>query len=305
MHELDALYTQLVRALPYYKRNRGRDHIFTFGSGMSANVFRSWQEVIPESIFLTPETWLFNDFPDRTEPCFNTWKDIAIPGYLHRHEILSLASSARPLERREHLAVFLGRTDASRGPHPATGGVDVRGAIRQLHVDGKIFVGQNLSMPEMHAVMGNARFCLVPKGKSAWSLRFYEALFANCVPVVLSDYWELPFEDFLDIPSFVIKWPMDEVSDRLLDFLNDQTLQVVDDYMRIGRQLRCWYVYPPLIHEVDTDPEGDALYHLCRRLREENAYAGITRLLEKKRRVSRSMFRFFAPQLEDAAAEAE
>mmetsp|Transcript_43312 Transcript_43312/g.111518 ORF Transcript_43312/g.111518 Transcript_43312/m.111518 type:complete len:256 (+) Transcript_43312:68-835(+) len=98
--QLDVMYTDMVRGLPYFKRNHGRDHIFTFGSGMSANVFRSWQEEIPEAIFLTPETWLFNDFPDRTEPCFNTWKDIAIPGYLHRHEILSLASQARALASR-------------------------------------------------------------------------------------------------------------------------------------------------------------------------------------------------------------
>lgn len=80
MHDFDAIYRSLVENLPYFRRSHGRDHIFTFGSGMSANVFASWQEVIPESIFLTPETWLFNDFPDRTEPCFNTWKDRAHPG---------------------------------------------------------------------------------------------------------------------------------------------------------------------------------------------------------------------------------
>merc|ERR1719181_2018974 len=89
---LDETYRSLVAGLPYFSRNGGRDHIFTFGSGMSANVFASWREVIPNSIFLTPETWLFNDFPHITEPCFNTWKDIVIPGYLHKHEIVSLVN---------------------------------------------------------------------------------------------------------------------------------------------------------------------------------------------------------------------
>merc|ERR1719343_735048 len=143
LHKLDAMYKEMVRGLPYFERNHGRDHIFTFGSGMSANVFRSWRDVIPNSIFLTPETWLFNDFPDIVEPCFNTWKDVVIPGYLHKHEILSLAGSARPVEQREHLAVFLGRTDPSRGPHPSTVTAadgkpepDVRGALRILHEEG-------------------------------------------------------------------------------------------------------------------------------------------------------------------------
>mmetsp|Transcript_10298 Transcript_10298/g.31034 ORF Transcript_10298/g.31034 Transcript_10298/m.31034 type:complete len:565 (-) Transcript_10298:21-1715(-) len=292
---IDELYTRMVRGLPHFRDGRGRDHIFTFGSGMSANVFRSWRREIPESVFLTPETWLFNDFPDITEPCFDTWKDIAIPGYLHRHEILSLTSQARPLSEREHLAVFLGRTDPSRGPHPATGGVDVRGAIRKLHLEGKIFVGQNLSIPDMHGVMGNAKFCFVPKGKSAWSLRFYEALFANCVPVVLSDYWELPFQDFLDVPSFVIKWPMENVGNQLLDFLEQLPPSVVEAYMASSRKLRCWYAYPPQLHEVDVVPEYDELYKVCPDLPEENAFEGIMRILERKRRTSTTMGRYFGP----------
>lgn len=299
--ELDSKYTSLVRGLPYFARSQGRDHIFSFGSGMSANVFSSWQQVIPEAIFLTPETWLFNDFPEREEPCFNTWKDIAIPGYLHKHEILSLAARARPLSEREHLAVFLGRSDPSRGPHPNTGGTDVRGAIRQLYLEGKIYVGQNLTIPDMHAVMGNARFCLVPKGKSAWSLRFYEALFANCIPVVLSDYWELPFEDFLQVTDFIIKWPMSEVGDGLLDFLRQLPDEVLEAYMDRSRQNRCWYVYPPLLHEIEADPEADELYRICPRLHEENAFEGIVRILGRKRRVSRTMGRFFAPLRGQAA----
>ena len=42
--------------------------------------------------------------------------------------------------------------------------------------------------------MGNARFCLAPRGRAAWSVRFFEALWAGCVPVLLSDYYEVPFE---------------------------------------------------------------------------------------------------------------
>ena len=106
------------------------------------------------------------------EPCFNTWRDIAVPGYLHRHEILSLSQAAKPLRDRSRLAVFLGRIDSSRGPHPSQGGPDVRAAIRRLKEKGQIFVAQNLSFPEMHAVMGSAKFCFVPKGRPAKFSRF-------------------------------------------------------------------------------------------------------------------------------------
>merc|ERR1712187_427111 len=165
---------------------------------------------------------------------------------------------------------------------------------RVLHEEGKIIVAQNLSFPEMHALMGNARFCFVPKGKSAWSLRFFEALFANCIPVVLSDHWELPFEAFLDLPSFVIKWPMHDVGTRLLDRLGELSDETVEGYMAAARAQRCWYVYPPLLHEVHAGGGGggvggaatDLLRKICPKLEKQNAFIGIMRLLERKRRVS-------------------
>merc|ERR1712118_638366 len=147
---------------------------------------------------------------------------------------------------------------------------------------------QNLSFPEMHAAMGNARFCFVPKGKSAWSLRFYEALFANCVPVVLSDHWELPFGDFLDVASFTIRWPMSRADSKMVEFL-----------MERGRQARCWYVYPPKLHEVPhlDDTTRDELYQVCPKLAQENAFIGIANILERRARSARAgaVGPFFVP----------
>lgn len=269
LETLDEKYKQMLKQLPYFRRNRGRDHLFTFGSGLSASVFRSWRSEIPESIQLSPETWLFNDVVDMKEPCFNTWRDIAIPGYLHRHEILSLSRASKPVSERHRLAVFLGHIDSSRGPHPRQGGPDVRAAIRRLKEKGQIFVAQNLTFAEMHDVMGSAKFCFVPKGKSAWSLRFFEALFANCVPVVLSDFWELPFESLLDLPSFVIKWPMDMVGDTLMEYLEGLSDSTLEDYMRASRRWRCWYVYPPVLHEIAE--QRDELRDVCEN-EDENAF---------------------------------
>ncbi|CAJ1406967.1 unnamed protein product [Effrenium voratum] len=294
MESLDAMYKQMLAGLPYFKRNRGRDHVFTFGSGLSANVFRSWRSEMPESIQLSPETWLFNDVVDMKEPCFNTWRDVAVPGYLHRHEILSLAQRAKPLEQRSRLAVFLGRIDSSRGPHPSQGGPDVRDAIRRLRDKGQIYVAQNLSFPEMHAVMGSAKFCFVPKGKSAWSLRFFEALFANCIPVILSDFWELPFESLVDVPSFVIKWPMELVGDVLMDYLESLSASTLQGYMDASKAWRCWYVYPPLLHEIPAE-SPDELHDVCPSLGEENAFEAIMRLLSAKMRQSWTMTRYFGP----------
>merc|ERR1719193_707400 len=120
-------------------------------------------------------------------------------------EIVSLTRLAQPLEERRLLSVFFGRIDPSRGKHPTRPDeVDIRAEIAKLE-SADLFIGQNYTQIEVYARMGSAKFCLVPKGKSAWSLRLYEALFANCVPVILSDHWEIPFSNFIDISEFVIK----------------------------------------------------------------------------------------------------
>ncbi|CAD7924264.1 unnamed protein product [Amoebophrya sp. A120] len=307
--EIDLAYRQLVTELPYFKHNQ-RKHFFTFGSGMGINVFFSWRQVFPESIFLTPETSLYNDFPHITKAPFSSWKDIAIPGYMHRQEIASLTAAAKPVGEKKYTVVFFGRTDPSRGVHPALGGTDVRNEIvrvmENLEQKEDVYVGYT-SLHEMHFLMGDSKFCFVPRGKSAWSLRLYEALFADCIPVLLSDFWELPFEDFIDYSKMLIKWPANIVTPELVDYLRSIPTTVLDRMVEEIHRVRCWFVYPSVLAEIHySNPVENNLPFLCRNP-EQFAGDAIIEVLRRKNLGARDGYpergRDFA--LEDGSGETE
>merc|ERR1712113_16509 len=67
--------------------------------------------------------------------------------------------------------------------------------------------------------MGNSHFCFVPKGRGWWTVRLFEAFYAGCIPVILSDSYMPPFESFLDWSYFSLKWPMHKVSEGLYEHL--------------------------------------------------------------------------------------
>merc|ERR1712032_818431 len=87
---------------------------------------------------------------------------------------------------------------------------------------------------------------------------------------------------------------MDDVGDRLMTFIENLPDEVVELYMEWGRRYRCWYVYPPLLHEIELDPARDDLHEICPDLHDHNAFVGIMQLLNRKRRASWTMNRFFA-----------
>lgn len=55
------------------------------------------------------------------------------------------------------------------------------------------------------AVMRNSTFCLVPRGDSASTKRFFCAIFALCLPVIVSDHLPLPFQDKIRYQDFVLR----------------------------------------------------------------------------------------------------
>lgn len=206
-----------LRSSVHYHRNQGRDHIFLFADGQGPRIWDSYDMLRTESVFLSPEskcpTWgePMRRYVD-IKPCLSSWKDIVIPGHTDYARIQYMKRYNKRSAERHLLMTFHGRAPES---HNAYGDCAVRGELMKLGkrfglskgVDIGGFVGDYLERK------GDSHFCLVPAGTSPWTNHLYESFHAGCVPVLLSDEYEVAFSNELPWERFSIKWPESQVCD--------------------------------------------------------------------------------------------
>ncbi|EEF36251.1 probable beta-1,4-xylosyltransferase IRX10 [Ricinus communis] len=241
--EINLTYVKVLSQMPYFRRSGGRDHIFVFPSGAGAHLFRSWATYINRSVILTPE----GDRTDKKDTsAFNTWKDIIIPGNVDdgMTKIGTTIVKPLPLSKRKFLANYLGRAQGKVGRLKLI-------ELAKQYPDKLECPELKFSGPEKFGKMEyfehlrNAKFCLAPRGESSWTLRFYESFFVECVPVLLSDQAELPFQNVIDYTHVSIKWPSTKIGPELLEYLESIPDEDIERMIANGRQVRCLWVYAP------------------------------------------------------------
>ncbi|XP_022870670.1 probable glycosyltransferase At5g25310 [Olea europaea var. sylvestris] len=79
-----------------------------------------------------------------------------------------------------------------------------------------------------------SRFCLCPSGYEVASPRIVEAIYAECIPVILSDHYVLPFSDVLRWEAFSIQVEVSKIP-RLKEILMAVS---EDEYRRLKEGLR-------------------------------------------------------------------
>lgn len=97
--------------------------------------------------------------------------------------------------------------------------------------------------------MRSSKFCLHPAGDTPSSCRLFDAIVSHCVPVIISDHIELPFESELDYSEFSLFFSVDEAlkPDRLVTKLREVTReQWVEMWVKLKNVSRHFeFQYPP------------------------------------------------------------
>ncbi|MCO5556779.1 hypothetical protein L7F22_010332 [Adiantum nelumboides] len=101
--------------------------------------------------------------------------------------------------------------------------------------------------------MRTSKFCLHPAGDTPSACRLFDAIVSICVPVVVSDEIELPFEDELDYTRFAIFVPSNKALEPgyLASLLRQIDNEKLRQYQEELRKVRTYFEYGEVNGAVD------------------------------------------------------
>ena len=97
--------------------------------------------------------------------------------------------------------------------------------------------------------MRSSKFCLHPAGDTPSSCRLFDAIVSHCVPVIISDKIELPFEDEIDYSEFSVFISVNEALDpgfilsNLRQFPKEKWLKMWERLKNVSHHFE--FQYPP------------------------------------------------------------
>ncbi|CAH8439986.1 unnamed protein product [Dicrocoelium dendriticum] len=99
---------------------------------------------------------------------------------------------------------------------------------------------------DYHQLLRNSTFCLVPRGRRLGSYRFLEALQASCIPVVLSNDWELPFSEVIDWRRALV------LADERLVFTLPLMLRRLSDHQILQLRQQVAFLWTTYFRSIDS-----------------------------------------------------
>ncbi|KAF5725759.1 exostosin family protein [Tripterygium wilfordii] len=181
---------KFLTAQPEWKRSGGRDHIVLAHHPNS---------MLKARMKLWPAMFILSDFGRYPPNIANVEKDVIAP---YKHVIRSYLNDKSNFESRPTLLYFQGAIYRKDGGYARQELFYLLKDEKDVHFSfGSVQKGGiNSASQGMHS----SKFCLNIAGDTPSSNRLFDAIASHCVPVIISDDIELPYEDVLDYSQFCI-----------------------------------------------------------------------------------------------------
>ncbi|XP_026427059.1 probable arabinosyltransferase ARAD1 isoform X2 [Papaver somniferum] len=191
--ECKALYRDALKWItdqPAWNRSEGRDHILPIHHPWS---FKSVRKSVKKAIWILPDM----DSTGNWYKPGQVWleKDLILP-YVPNVEVCDDKCMSETEKTRNTLLFFRGRLKRNAG-----GKIRAKLGAELSGVEGVVIEEGTAGDSGKKAAQEGMRrsiFCLSPAGDTPSSARLFDAIVSGCIPLVISDELELPFEGLLD-----------------------------------------------------------------------------------------------------------
>uniref|UniRef100_A0A5B6ZHQ2 Putative arabinosyltransferase ARAD1 n=1 Tax=Davidia involucrata TaxID=16924 RepID=A0A5B6ZHQ2_DAVIN len=189
---------KFLRQSNYWQRSSGRDHVIPMHH---PNAFRFLREQVNASILIVA------DFGRYSKIMSNLSKDVVAP-YAHVMDSFVDDDPPDPYESRTTLLFFQGRTVRKDEGKVRAKLAKILVGYEDVHYEQSFATGESIKASSQG--MRSSKFCLHPAGDTPSSCRLFDAIVSHCVPVIVSDKIELPYEDEIDYTQFSIFFSVKE-----------------------------------------------------------------------------------------------
>ncbi|KAK1373564.1 putative glucuronoxylan glucuronosyltransferase IRX7 [Heracleum sosnowskyi] len=216
---------QLVSSeYPFWNRSRGSDHVFVASHDYGA-CFHAMEDVamadgIPE--FMQNSVILQTFGVKYKHPCQEV-ENVVIPPYISPENVKSTLAKSPVNGRRDIFAFFRGKMEVH--PKNISGrfySKKVRTEILRKYGGDRRFYLKRHRFAGYQSEIVRSVFCLCPLGWAPWSPRLVESVALGCVPVIIADGIQLPFESAVNWPEISLTVPERDVG-KLGDILEHVT----------------------------------------------------------------------------------
>ncbi|KAH0468687.1 hypothetical protein IEQ34_001919 [Dendrobium chrysotoxum] len=187
---LQSKLLMFLKAQEEWKRSGGRDHVILAHHPNS---------MLDARIKLWPCMFILSDFGRYPPNVANVEKDVIAP---YKHVVRSFVNDTAGYDDRPILLYFKGAI------YRKSGGI-IRQELFYLLKDEKevefsFGTIQKNGIQQATNGMHSSKFCLNIAGDTPSSNRLFDAIASHCVPVIISDEIELPYEDVIDYSEFCV-----------------------------------------------------------------------------------------------------
>ncbi|KAL6842631.1 hypothetical protein ACP4OV_027475 [Aristida adscensionis] len=185
----------LAAKYPFWNANKGADHFLVACHDWGPYTTTSHADLRRNTIKALCNA-------DTSEGVFTPGRDVSLPETTIRTPKKPLRYvGGLPVSRRGILAFFAGNVHGRVRPELLKHWGD--GQDDDMRVYGLLPNRVSRQMSYIHH-MKNSKFCLCPMGYEVNSPRIVEALYYECVPVIIADNFVLPLSDVLDWSAFAV-----------------------------------------------------------------------------------------------------